>query len=769
MTLIQDVQTLCARLAPHGWANLLAAHGLDITLADPGDLARELARPLSDIRRDLPGFEDFAREGVRGIEPGHPARSLLFHSLASPNVVTQPDGTNLGGFPTLAEIDMAENYVFGARPPSLQELTLRAGVTGARIAIVVFASEYRPGPDTVHGLHADLCFSRTGVARVGTSPAHYDPRCRGFLPFDAGNDHGFRVLPARYAAYVAVQRRGDKLSFCPMRFNFRKDHPDLYPPDNGDDLRNFWVPLHKLFSGNECIQDRAISVELVPHHLNQKIRRVHLELGARGLESGWAEPDISEPPFQFTDRIAKLSTDPDAGPGLLEPIPQPLVEPATYQGRPLSFIVPPNPDNDWAPSLLIAAGNNVRSAPEYVHARTRVLATGASRDLNDVRDVAGAVQRGNYRALHYLDFTGDGWIEAICPELTPNLPRSIPAYSLVTAPDFFFNCDQREVMDWWLDKVPTQLRDNLWFQGGPNTLADERLPPNLQLRDGDLRPDFRAEDDTVTTIVSLPVPSPLPARTRGGVSQRNRHTSLPDASAGVFAPGWDVSKDRFRGVEHLAAYGLGSPFPEDAKLCAALSTFWPAAAPDAGRSFSTSFPTVSPLTDDEIGSAGSLPWDGVTGPRPVPVQPGQPGQPKVVEYADFAHADYVLNALNDQFSLKLTGAISTNQYLARILAMARAYQAAGIMDSNEKIQWPLLSFQKIGPADPEPQAAHTQTGVTLAGEVFRFELTQRGNTVPTLDIRKRRFAIARRLILLVGGGPDILLTEDGSTWRKVRA
>ena len=30
------------------------------------------------------------------------------------------------------------------------------------------------------------------------------------------------------------------------------------------------------------------------------------------------------------------------------------------------------------------------------------------------------------------------------------------------------------------------------------------------------------------------------------------------------------------GPDHLAAYGLGSPFPEDSKLCAALSSFWPA-------------------------------------------------------------------------------------------------------------------------------------------------------------------------------------------------
>jgi hypothetical protein len=763
MALIDDVQRICQRLAPHGWADLFAAHGLDITLTNQDALTQELSRELPGIRRDFPGFEDFALEGLRGIEPGLPARSLLYHSLASPNVVPLPNGTDLEDFPTLAEIDTVENYVFGVHPPSLQELTLRAGVTGARMAIVVFSYEYRSGPDTVHGLHADFCFSRTGVARVGTTPPLYNAQCRGFLPFNEDNDHAIRVLPARYAAFVAVQRRGDKLSFCPMRFNFRKDHPDLYPADKGDDQRYFWVPLHKLFSGSECIQDRTVTVELAAHHLNEKLRRVHLTLSGRGFDTGWAEPDISEPPFQFSDRIAQFSTHQDFGPGLLEPFAQPLVETATYQKRPLSFLVPSISDNEWAPSLLIRAGGKARSAPEYVHVRTRVSASGGITDLNNVRDVAGAVRRGNYRAQHYLDFTGDGWIEAVCPELSPDLPRSIPAYSLVTAPDFFFNCDQREVMDWWLDKAPTHLRNDLWFQADPRTLADERLPPNLQLREEGLRPDFRPEDDTTTAIVSLPVSTPAPRRTRGGISQRNRHAFLPDAAAGVFAPGWDVSLDRLNGVEHLAGYGLGSPFPEDAKLCAALSTYWPAAAPDAGRSFSTSFPTVSPLTDEEIGVGGNLPWDGVPGPQRIP------GQSNIVEYADFNHVDYVRNTLNDRLSLKLTGQIGTHEYLARIFAMARAYRAAGISGNEQKAQWPLLSFRKVAVGDVELQAAQNQSGVRLAGDIFRFELTQRGNPVRSQDIRRRRFTITRQILLFVGGGPDIVMSTDGTSWGRVRA
>ena len=102
-----------------------------------------------------------------------------------------------------------------------------------------------------------------------------------------------------------------------------------------------------------------------------------------------------------------------------------------------------------------------------------------------------------------------------------------------------------------------------------------------------------------------------------------RHSYLPDAASGVFAPGWDISRDFSRGVSHLAAYGLGSPFPEDSKLCAALSSFWPAVAPDASSSFwgnPVSSPTVSPLTDEETGQSGNIPWDGAAGPKIINIQ-----------------------------------------------------------------------------------------------------------------------------------------------------
>ena len=263
---------------------------------------------------------------------------------------------------------------------------------------------------------------------------------------------------------------------------------------------------------------------------------------------------------------------------------------------------------------------------------------------------------------------------ASCPQVAVQVPRNVPAYSMVTAPDFYPNCDQRELVEWWLQRVPTALRNLVW-QTPPLTLSDEHLAPNLQLPGVD----FRAEDTSVTAIVSLPlvvVPQQRPLE----VAPTRRHAHLPDTAAGIFAPGWDTSHDETNGVAHLAAYGLGSPFPEDAKLCAALSSFWPAVAPDSGRSFSRVFPTATPLTDEEIGSVGDLPWDGIPGPRRLD------GDADVVEYAQFDFVDYVRTALDSRFTLALTGRVDALEYEARVLVAARSYIALDVPGRQRRVE-----------------------------------------------------------------------------------
>ena len=209
--LIEEVKQICDRLAPFGWRDLLMAvtsGQLDIQQESPGALKKELTAELRDIKRDIPGFDDFDPSGVHGIEAGHPSRSLLYHAFASPRVVRDAEATLLKEFPTLLEIETIENFIFGVEPKTLAAIMKKAEAN--KLAIVVYATEYRSCPDTAHAEHADLTFSRTGIARIGTARPKYLPSVRGTWPEDADNSRAFRVIPVRFTAWLAAPVKGDK-------------------------------------------------------------------------------------------------------------------------------------------------------------------------------------------------------------------------------------------------------------------------------------------------------------------------------------------------------------------------------------------------------------------------------------------------------------------------------------------------------------------------------------------------------------------------------
>jgi hypothetical protein len=765
MSLLDRVFTVCRNLVGKGWDELLSdSYGLNIDQPDKSSLKRELSRPLRR-KKQVPGFEDFVETGIAGLVAGSPAHSLLYHALASPNVLTKTDGSRLEGFPTLAEIEAVENYVFGLQPPSLEELSARAGVE--TLTIVVFAYEYRPAAQTCHGRHADMAYSRTGVARVGTVPPSYHPELRGFLP-DSADPFDIAVSPSRFAPYLAVQRQGDKTAFLPMRFRSKKgpDDPENWVPDG---RRNFWVPIHKLFSGRECLRGLDLKISLSTTHVNEKIHRIHKVLD---------QTPRTTPPYRFTEGIAEFSRDSEHGAGTLVPEPhRRLVEPAELpNGKPLTFQVPPGTTTFSSFDL------GGRSGPEYVHIRTEIRED-QEINLNDLDETTLMKQlgAGNYKALQYVDFTGDGWIAVDCPQLKRAAgvsAKPLPAYSLVTAPDFFPSCDQRELMEWTGSVgVPPALRGQIW-NVVPDTLCDVRLAANIQLP----KSPFDADDETMTAVVGLdgPAPSGAPLVT----VDAQRHSHLPDDAAGVFAPGWDVGQDtvKVNGVktDHLAAYRLGSPFPEDAKLCAALSTFWPAVAPDATREMEPSkgneSGTVSPMTDQEIGQIGDLPWDGVLGPQVV-----RDGDEEFAEFASFQHVDYVRNALNRKFTSRLTARVDASEYERRIMALALAYLALGtervpkrtapvlirkfrndgiVRRDSEACFWKLLSFQVAPRGIPELQQAQLDAQTVLPSAfVYRLELfpvavltngePSEGPVIRAPDIHKKRIRITERFILFV--------------------
>ena len=736
MTLIEQAKVVCDRLAPLGWRDLLqrVTNGqLDISQPNLGALRQTLLKPLSVVDRKIPGFSDFSLKGNRAIAPRSPATSLLYHSLASPGVTEGIDG-----FPTLADIEVIENLVFGIDPVSVDQLAVELELgANERFSIVVFAYEYRPAKDTCARVQADLAFSRCGVARVGTRESRWDDRDRGYQSEVNNDPFAFHVCPARYGAFLSVLTPGNRSGH--MR------------PQAGDDTLQFLSPVHKLYAGNECLAGIDVTVEWTAFHYNDKIRRTR-EI-ALGMPN---QPD--DEPFVLVD-LATITN------GTVTPVPRPrLIEPATLDGKPLTFPVPRSTSSFAAlePKARVRDDMEVRSAPAYVHARTQLSSSGAQTDLNDSPDLLARVRAGNYNALHYVDFTGDGYVEANIATVAAH-PRvneqSAPAYSLLAAPDFFPSSGQRELFE----MVPAS------FWGvPPRPLCDTRLPANLQAPHNRFTP----TDKTMTTVVPMNAAVSIgPLRpTSADVS---RHSCLPDDAAGVFAPGWDVSTDvDDTDTHHLAAYGLGSPFPEDAKLCAALSAFWPAVAPDAARTMSshTGNPnlqgTVAPLSDPEVGQQPpGIPWDGVIGPRLVEVE----GEP-FVEYESFLHVDYVETALTGRFSSRLTGRIGTKIYAERMTALHAVY-AHRREDRNQLL---VLSFSHVSSHDSELQRAQNDSATLLQQPVYRVSLLQARRA------RERPHPSDHRKVLLPAPSVDFYFVEPAtgivlhrrsnqSLWRRLSA
>jgi hypothetical protein len=152
MALTNDLKTkVLDPLAPHGWRELFEHHGLDISV--PVDRLDEELGKLLHVDRSVPGFEEFSLAGVRGVEPGRLGLSLLYHALASPCCAAP----TLSVFPTLAQLDLVENYIYSRSRRTLAEF--RDPV------LAIFAYQYRDRWRTTHRQHADVAFSRTGVAR----------------------------------------------------------------------------------------------------------------------------------------------------------------------------------------------------------------------------------------------------------------------------------------------------------------------------------------------------------------------------------------------------------------------------------------------------------------------------------------------------------------------------------------------------------------------------------------------------------------------------
>jgi hypothetical protein len=154
---------------------------------------------------------------------------------------------------------------------------------------------------------------------------------------------------------------------------------------------------------------------------------------------------------------------------------------------------------------------------------------------------------------------------------------------------------------------------------------------------------------------------------------------------------------------------------------------------------------VAPLTDEEIGQRGDLPWDGVPGPRVIQV-----GNQDHADFPSFDHVDYVSSALDRRFSLRLTARVDSAEYQRRVLAMALVYLVLE-KDPGLGYKWVVLSFQALFQhRTAELEKAQLNAGVVLHGNVYRFELCPKEKISRSPeDFRRRRMPVTSREFFFV--------------------
>ncbi len=749
MALIDDVKAACDRLAPLGWRDRLLAvtgNALDISQPTGAKLKAALTKVLPTIDRTLRGFEDFHATANRAVTGGSPARSLLYHALACSLVHPTADGSpssKPSNYPTLDELEVLENFIYSL-------VSDRTDLGGTFVA--VFAYQYREASRTTHLRHADLAYSRTGIARVGTAGPLYDPSRRGFwvVPDGGGGGDGnaLPVLPARYGVFLARRAKPGTAG------TVQGGH------DGAADV-DFVFPVHKLFAGKECLKGRTLTVAYLEFHRNEKLRKTHRLAEADGGLPVPAGFDVSKSPYvrDSSNGGNFVTLTPVGSSVLVVPRPAAALVRTVAQRNSVSgtdqvvhFIVPKTRSvrgrttRFATSSLEIPAFDDGRLSPEYVNIRHEVKPTGPAgqtpKDLNTLGDAAftAAMQNGGHAAAHFADDCCDGCVEAVVTGLAPTAgggaAANIPAFSLVTAPDFFPLGDQFEV-----EIDPTIRR--------VEPLSKGRLPvnPTLPLPSNPLSFAFDRADLTHTAIVGAVATGP--AAPIGG---HHRQVSfLPDGASNVFAPGWDTSQS-FDGIgQFLTSSGLGSPFPEDAKLCAALASFWPAVAPDNGRTFGNEgFDNQLPMLDEELGfhpnhervKAGQVTsfrgWDGEFGPFFEKV-----GTKTFVNFVPIERSDYVSQALAGRIRVDLTAEVQSADLIARNQALEQCEQVLNVgpgADTCLVVVRKVSDWATFGRGDPQ-----------LAGGGFLMEFAEfTGARTTTNELGRARRQVKKRHVCQVG-------------------
>lgn len=703
----------------NGWSSYIQDE-LNINLNISSATAPEnLQQELSDMGnlRKIRGLEDFA--GKQLIQPGIPEESLLYHLMASPRVKSSA----IQSYPEIEQLDALENYIYGLvdldKYPikDLNNVYLTVLAYEYRPGLKTPPYFQYPG---ARAKAARMVFSRCGVARIGTDPVNYDTENRLFTNEPkSSNKKNVAVTAARYGLFLVeiVEAKDSRLSIMNQQ---EKEAVKKHP-------RGFICPIAKIADtdayqveyGHHHINEKLQRLSKY-NYKDVPAKAINFNNDLDPTREPFIRIDSSNTALAKNDE-PMVNTHQIGSSFLVTSVPNDLIRFA-YQGDKLLTV--PVPEG-WekrmhtnrrhsALKLPNASGKEVTNViiSDVIYRRSRRVTSLKSPKIAPLflnikfeadptsetgyKHIDGEtypgtsfehkIEEGGYQTVIFEDSICDGAIAAqLVPKKLSTLPKILEgkkqnvlsAFSLVTAPDFFPYIDSNDIRASYEPGRGVNT-DQDFFEGGTMNLSGIRQRGNPALRNpfNVKEPAFAANIgdfkgfDTLTAVISSNKNMPEVQQDAIQNFKRDFLTSsfLPDTGTGVFFPGWDVTYSSEPGKQsiknpYIATYGLGSPFPEDMKLCAAANGMWPVTSPDAGRTFQGSleaFPIVNlkpntaiPLMDKEIGihpnsphvkTYGNLPnygWDGEQGPF-IEVR----GDTIQVNYTDIGRADYLQNLLD---------------------------------------------------------------------------------------------------------------------------
>ncbi|HZV70765.1 MAG TPA: hypothetical protein VFG10_14520 [Saprospiraceae bacterium] len=711
----EEFTALIQWLSKNGWVTYLK-NVLGVNLSLTGEaLKAELIKDLDPerlkklIAQTGSGYDDFA--GMNLIKPGFPAFSLLYHTLASPRV--RPPG--LTAYPDLEQIDTLENYIYALADWDHLK-TIYEVKPNDDLVLAVFAYEYRPAFKTPHHQHADLVYSRTGVARVGQHDMNYDNinRCYTNMPKSGVPVQKAAVVPARYGLFIAKRVKSTDIDLMTT---------GMYKPgdkfnDEQDSQRTFLQPVRKVFQHDLLFGEGRLTFG--EEHRSEKLAKLAEHTDLKFYRD--IKPTIRDSAYLIVQdpKITQVNSS-----FLVVSQPRELIRLAKEGNKALYFLVPTMipgeeyPENRYFTSfntqnvedveLLVPVGpGNYQKIPnKYNEPRTQPLFLNITHELdslnqNGYREVLKdsafekRINDGLYQAPLFEDSICEGRVTARIINTQPDALNGVsgeclPAFSIVTAPDFFPQVDNFDLVAFDVNPGSSRGISN-FYEGGIASLATCRLTPNPEW----IAPNARSDNHTITAVLSQKTKSSMPSAQNGAFNNPSLPKGyivsgfLPDVASSVFAPGWDItySADKPGSMDvYLSTEGLGSPFVEDMKLCAAANGMWPASSPDSARTYQGSLdpwsrnPTAIPLLDDELGFHKNSPacevvkekesfgWDGVQGPYLY----NRNGK-WVVNFADIGRADVVQNALDGNVDMSKLRMLTSGELISRMSCLKKVIE-----------------------------------------------------------------------------------------------